>query len=107
MSVLFLLEAAKRTDEAFHAAPSSKAHTISSYHADVVRMVQHLLEKNVTTEDEGRREPTFKDPTEKGWQKLSTTSWLQDRLSAFHQDEEEENVERGEVDLDYELLFVV
>lgn len=107
MGVLFLLEAAKRTDDAFHTAPSSKAHTISSYPADVDRMVQHLLEKNVTAENEGQRELTSKDSTEKGWQKLSTISWLQDHLSALHHDEEEEDVERGTADLDYELHSVV
>ena len=59
--------------------------------------------KKVTEETEGRNTPVFSDPTEQGWQKLSTTSWLQDRLSSTHQDDVGETVEQGEVDLDYEL----
>lgn len=66
-------------------------------------MVQHLQEKGVTLEKKDRTTPVFNDPTEKGWQKLSTTSWLQDRLSSLCQDEEEEILEQGEVDLNYEL----
>ena len=107
MSVLFLLEAAKKTDLAFHAAPHSTAHTVHSAKRDIDSMVEHLLEKKVTTQTEGRHSPVFTDPTEQGWQKLSTTTWLKERLSAHHQDEEGEHLEHEEVALDYEISAVI
>lgn len=103
LGVVFLLNAAKKTDQAFHASPQTTAHTVRSFCTDVQNMVQYLQEKKVTEETEGRNTPVFSDPTEQGWQKLSTTSWLQDRLSSTHQDDVGETVEQGEVDLDYEL----
>ena len=54
MSVLFLLEAAKITDQAFYAASHSTAHTVHSAKRDIYGMVEHLLEKKVTTQTEGR-----------------------------------------------------
>ena len=103
MGVLFLLDAAKKTDEAFSASPQPTTHTVRSFHTDVHSMVKYLQENGITEEREGHNSPVFKDPTEQGWQKLSTTSWLQDRLASVHQDDEAENLEHGEVDLDYEL----
>ena len=103
MGVLFLFDAAKKIDRAFCAAPQSTTHTVRSSRTDVDSMVQHLHQKRATEEREGRNTPVFSDPTEQGWKKLSTTSWLQDRLSSVHQDEEGETLEHGEVDLDYEL----
>ena len=106
MGVLFLLNAAKKTDQAFRAAPRATAHTVRSFQTDVNTMVQYLQEKRATEETGSRNTPIFKDPTEQGLQKLSTTSWIQDRLSSVHQDEEGAAMERGEVDLDYELYSV-
>ena len=62
-----------------------------------------LHQKRATEEREGCNTPVFTDPTEQGWKKLSTTSWLQDRLSSVDQDEEGETLQHGEVDLDYAL----
>lgn len=110
MSVLFLLEAAKKTDRAFQPSPQSTAHTVRSSQMDIAKMTQHLLDKNTTTTVQDRITPTFIDPTEQGWKKLSTTSWLHDRLSASQQDEQDDvdkNLEEEEIDLDYELSDVL
>ncbi len=88
MSVLFLLEAAKKTDAAFQLTPRSSAHTVCSSKKDVESLTKHLLDKNVAREVEGRVTPAFVDPSESGWQKLCTTSWLQERLSASDLEEE-------------------
>ena len=106
MCVLFLLEAAKKTDRAFRATSQTTAHTVRSSCRDIHIMVQHLQDQKVTERITGRHTPVFTDPAEQGWQKLSTMSWLQDRLSSMHhQDEEEETLEMGEVDFDYELFL--
>ena len=49
LGVLFLFEAAKKTDKAFKSAPQSTAHTAHSAQDDISNMVGHLLAKQVTT----------------------------------------------------------
>ncbi len=103
-----ILEAAKKTDRAFRVTPQSTSHTVRGTQIDIQRMVKHLLERETTAYVEGRESPAFTDPTETGLQKLSTTSWLSDRLLAgnLYEDVEEEDMD-GEVDLEYELADVV
>ena len=70
-------------------------------------MAEYLLAQGITTVSVNRNTPAFVDSTQLGWQKLFTTSWLQDRLSASVQEEEGGvDVDRGVVDLDYELSTV-
>lgn len=107
LSALFLLEAAKKTDEAFQTVVQTSVHTVHNFQKDLSSMAQHLLDKEVTTAKEDRNTPVFTDPIEQGWKNRSTTSWLQDKLSAsFHEEEEEENLDEEQVDLDYELYYV-
>ena len=110
MSVLFLLEAAKKTDRAFQSSPQSIAHAVRSSQMDIVKITQHLLDQNTTSAVNNRITPQFIDPTEQGWKKLSITSWLHDILSPSQQDElddVEKNLEEEEIDLDYELSDIV
>ena len=79
MSVLFLMEAAQKADRAFCVPPQTSAHTTHDASIDVLKMVKHLLDKDVTTESAERRSPQFLDPTENGWKKL-TKAWLKDTL---------------------------
>ena len=92
LGVLFLFEAAKKTDRAFKSAPQSIAHSVRSAQDDISSMVGHMLASGITTVSANRNTSTCVDL---GWQKLCTTSWLQDRLSASVQEEE------GEVDVDH------
>ena len=96
LGVLFLFEAAKKTDRAFKSAPQSTAHSVRSAQDDINSMVGHMLSHSITTNR--NTSTSCVDPTELGWQKLCTTSWLQDRLSASVQEEE------GEVDVDHGVV---
>ena len=104
LSALFLLEAAKKTDREFGVTPQSQRHTVRDADQDIRKLAQHLLEKNVTAEVPDRLTPKFIHPTEKGWEKLRSSNWLAGILSNTLVEEEE--TERGEVDLDYELYDV-
>ena len=107
LGVLFLYEAAKKTDKAFKAAPQTTTHSVRTAEDDISSMARHLLAQGITSASANRNTPAFIDPTQLGWQKLCTTSWLQERLSASVQEEEGEiQVDHGEVDLDYELSTV-
>ena len=108
LGVLFLFEAAKKTDKAFKSAPQSTAHTVRSAQDDISNMAGHLLAKQVTTVSAGRDTPAFANQTQIGWQKLSNTSWLQDRLSvSVYEEEVEADTVNGVLDLDYELSTVI
>ena len=108
LGVLFLFEAAKKTDKAFKSAPQSTAHAIRSAQDDISKITGHLLAKHVTTVSAGRDAPAFVNQTQIGWQKLSNTSWLQDRLAASVCEEEvEADTVNDVLDLDYELSTVV
>ena len=54
LSALFLMEAAKKADRAFGVTPQTSAHTIRNAENE---MVNHLLQKDVTTEVIGRLTP--------------------------------------------------
>ena len=70
-------------------------------------MVNHLIQKDVTTEVIGPLTPEFSDPTEQGWKKLVSTDWLQGTLLKANTDDLEVEDEMGEVDLDYERYDIV
>ena len=80
-------------------------HTVRSAADDIQKITQHLINKSVTLEKAGRVEPKFVHPTEKGWERMSSPDWLANVLSSSLVEEEE--IRRGEVDLDYELSDVV
>ena len=81
LGVLFLMEAAKKTDVAFNVKAPSTTHTVRESDNDVKRMVTHLTDKGVHMVDKERKSPAFIDPSENGWKKIGTTSWLKDTLS--------------------------
>ena len=107
LSALFLLEAAKKTDREFGVTPQSRRHTIRDSTKDIQKVAQHLIENTVTTEMPGRVTPKFHHPTETGWKRLSNSDWLQGVLSRSLVEERENESERGEVDLDYELYDIM
>lgn len=107
MCVLFLMEAAQKTDKTFGLSPQSASHTVYSPHEDIDNMMKHLSEAKVTTVVEGRSTPslTFINTMEHGWKKLSTTSWLTDTLQRNVVDNEDDlSEDRGEIDSNYELF---
>lgn len=108
MSVLFLMEAAQKTDRAFGLTQQSTTHTVSDSHSDMQKMTKYLSEANITKIVDGRSSPAFSDPTEDGWKKMSTTSWIHDTLNRTHiSDEDDLQEDREEIDLNYELFDVV
>ena len=105
MSVLFLMEAAQKTDKTFGLSPQSTSHTVHSPHEDIDKMTKQLSEAKVTVAVEERLSPPFVDPIEDGWKKLSTTSWLTDTLQRNVVDDDDDLCEdREEIDSYYELF---
>ena len=105
MSVLFRMEAAQKTDKTFSLSPQSTSHTVHSPHEDIDKMMEQLSEAKVTIVVEERSSPSFVDPIEDGWKKLSTTSWLTDTFQRNVVDDEDDLCEdRGEIDSYYELF---
>ena len=102
LSALFLLEAAKKTDRQFGITPESRMHTIQDARNDINKIAQYLREKDVIVEIAGRTSPHFIHPVEKGWERLSKSDWLPTVLAGSLVEEEE--VQRGEVSLEYELF---
>ena len=86
--------------------PQTSAHTIRNAENEIDKMVNHLLQKDVTTEVIGRSTPEFSDPTEQGW-KICSTDWLQGTLLKANTDDLGVEEEIGEVNLDYELYDIV
>ena len=101
LAALFLLEAAKKTDREFGVTTQSRRHTVRDAAVDVQKIAQHLLEKSVTTETQGRHSPKFVHPTDTGWVKMSSPNWVAALLSSSLV--EDEDRPRGEVELEYEL----
>lgn len=93
MGVLFLMEACQKCDETFGLMPQSTAHTVRDVHKDIERMSAHLMEHNVVVKVENRILPVFKDPTQSGWKKLTTTYWLKDALARWHSDDDDDEAE--------------
>ena len=108
LSALFLMEAAKlESRSSIGVTPQTSAHMTRNAENDIDKMVNHLIQKNVTTEVIGRLTPEFSDPTEQGWKKLCSTDWLQGTLLKANTDDLGVEEEIGEVDLDYELYDIV
>ena len=105
LGVLFLMEAAKKTDAAFNVKAPSTSHTVRESDNDVKMMVAHLTEKQVHMVDNERTSPVFVDPTENGWKKICTTTWLKDTLSRSLETEnfDTDDLHLAEDDVYYEL----
>lgn len=107
LGVLFLMQAARKTDEVFNVKPPSTTHTVRDSNNDVIKMVAHLTENEVQVVQKERLSPGFVDPTESGWKKISTTTWLKDTLARsleVENVETDEDLQIGqEIDLHYEL----
>ena len=80
---LFLLDAARKTDEAFGVAPQSTAHTVRDASSDIKKMVKHLVQRRVSKSIDEHRTPVFTDPTNSGFKTLCSP-WLKDVLSRSH-----------------------
>lgn len=105
LCTLFLLEAAKKVDQAFLVTPQDNKHTVRDSKQDIHKMVGYLLEKKVTSEISTRSSTElFSDPTVKGMGKL-TGSWLQTVLSRTADDDDDLGVGAGERDFDIDLDF--
>ena len=69
LSVMFLMKAAKKADEAFKVTPQSTAHTDRDASKDIERMVTYMKEKHISCELQERAGAIFSDPIEHGWKK--------------------------------------
>ena len=106
LGVLFLMKAAKMTDKAFKVKAPSTTHTIREAESDVLKMVVHLRENEVQKVKKDRTTPVFTDPTEAGWKRISTTTWLKDTLSKsieLDNSETTDNLQDQDIDMTYEL----
>ena len=107
LGALFLMQAARMTDRTFKVKPPSTTHTVRDSDNDVMKMVTHLREKEVHLVKSERLSPAFIDPSESGWKKISTTTWLKDTLARSLEVEQSEvddlQQQDEEVDLYYEL----
>ena len=85
------MEAAKKADQAFGMTPKSGAHTVCSAENDIHKMAEYLMLKKATLQVPSRTEsaPPFTDPTEKGWEKLSTTDWIRETVAKSHSEDME------------------
>ena len=104
LGALFLMQAARMTDRTFKVKPPSTTHTVRDSDNDVMKMVTHLREKEVHLVKSERLSPAFIDPSESGWKKISTTTWLKDTLARSLEVEQSDLQQQDEeVDLYYEL----
>ena len=103
MCALFLLEAAKKCDSLFRVPPNYTAHSVRDSKADVQKMLEHLLEKEITKEITSRTDPEFVDPTVNGVDTLTKGEWLLKQLQSKFDDNLQSERDRNELDLDYEL----
>ena len=105
---LLLMEAAIKADQAFGVTPKSGAHTVRNAENDIQKMVEYLMLKKTTLEVPSRSESVspFTDPTEKGWQKLSTTDWIKETVARSHSEEMEAESPNDELDSNYEIYDV-
>ena len=102
------MEAAKKADQAFCVTPKSGAHTVRSAENDIQKMVEYLMLKKATLQVLSRSESAspFTDPTEKGWEKLSTTDWIRETVARSHSEDMEAASPNDELDSNYEIYDV-
>ena len=105
LCTMFLMQAAKRADNDFKVSPQSTSHTVRDSASDIVKMMTHLTDKQVITENSDHSAPIFCDPLKKGFDSLCKPAWIKAVLSE-EQDSGEQTAEdrsQDEVIFDYEL----
>ena len=99
MCALFLLQAAKKCDTVFKVFKKPTAHTVRDAAKDISKLLKMLLDKKITTENSGRKEPRFIDPTVSGVSTLTKGEWLEKQLTSKVEDNlQSEQQFRGELD---------
>ena len=73
------MEALQKVDHEFGVGKRSGKHTIRDSNHDIRKMAAHLLEKQVTTRQDTRTFPPFRDTVEEGFTKM-TQVWLKEAL---------------------------
>ena len=96
------MEAAHKVDSEFGVKRRSGKHTIRDSSGDIRRMTHHLLEKKVTSSQDGRTSPPFCDITEDGFAKMSP-SWLKQALAHSEEtaeipDQQQQHLQDTEMD---------
>ena len=106
LCALFLMDAAKKTDQEFRCYQSG-THTTRDSDNDIKKMTNNLLESTATRQQEQRTSPGFVDPTDIGVHKLCTTEWIETTISKLETDhlQEGEGIHK-DIDLNYELADV-
>ena len=102
MCALFLIQAAKKADREFCCYQSGH-HTIREADTDITKMVGHLLQAQVSVEQQTRRTPGFIDPTNNGLDKLCYTDWVNKTLAKQPCEKELQRDTQEDSDLTYEL----
>ena len=104
MSALFLLDAAKKTDQAFGIAPQTTSHTVRDADSDIKKMRKHIIEHGVTHYIDDREVPTFIDPTDEGL-KMCNMKWLKETMVKSHveSDDVHEQGDTEDINIDYEM----
>ena len=85
---MFLLEAAKKANEAFNVPPQSTLHSVRDAKSDVHTMMQDLLQRAVV-EQQDHHGPPFSDPTTKGMEEKAARGWIENVLQKETMCEEE------------------
>ena len=96
------MKAATKADAVLKVPQRSTSHTIRDANKDILKIMQHLLDKRVSDEDKDRAKtsPPFTDLNAVGLKKLTTTRWLQDLLTkgAAESDLDEQSHTHGIID---------
>ncbi len=74
---LFLLEAAKKTDDFFQVPSPSPHHTIRDASNDLLAMTADLLSTRAVKQKEGRSAPPFQDPSTVGMETRASKGWVE------------------------------
>ena len=77
------MKAATKADTVLKVSQRSTSHTTRDASKDILKIMQHLLNKGISEEDKDRAKtsPPFTDLNAIGLKKLTTTRWLQDLLT--------------------------
>ena len=104
---MFLMDAAKKTDQEFNVKPKSSSHTTLGSTDDVQKMMSLITDKAIISEDTERQSPSFIDYTAKGFDLMCKPGWIEGVLQQDEADTDEQTdtTDNAQVDLDYELYF--
>ena len=107
MSALFLLDATKKTDQAFGIAPQTTSHTVRDADNDIQKMRKHIIEHDVAHTVDDREAPTFIDLTDEGLKKMCNTKWLKETMAKSHIDDVYEQGDTEDINIDYEIYNTI